>query len=308
MQLKYFMALLLSFWAGIALSQFSDDFESYTVGSPVTGDWWSHNNCGGGPGCELMVSNEYAFLGSKSGYVTNDSTTDAIADLGNKIFGTWFVQFFLYLPSNKEGVVQFMDYFPASEGTPVLGNLFFNPNLETPNEGYIDNCMGGPISFYFPHDEWFEVFLEVDMSSGISNATCALKIDGNYVLNYGTPFTDAEGNTPNSLGSLEFYSISNDTELYVDNFVLTDDIIICFGIDSKEDEPQITMYPNPGSEKIQLVCQETPEEIILLNSNGQQVLTYSDTREVDVSQLPSGLYFVEVTVNGITGVQRFLKN
>ncbi|MEN8251355.1 MAG: hypothetical protein ABFS32_20665, partial [Bacteroidota bacterium] len=62
--------------------------------------------------------------GSWSGLIPDDGTTDALLSLGDQIFGTWGLRFYMYIPSNKEG-------YWNIQGTPVgtdwiIGNVFFN--------------------------------------------------------------------------------------------------------------------------------------------------------------------------------------
>lgn len=212
-----FLTVLTLCWCGIFYGQFYDDFESYTPGDPINKNWWDHGFCDGGPGCDLMASDAVVHSGEVAGFVPGDTTTDASLDLGNKIFGSWDFQFYLYIPSEKEGFLALMDVVPISSGIPIMGYFSFNPNLSNPGVGIISDSPLGPLNFSFPHEEWFLFEMYVDITLGIANATCMLAIDGEEILPSGTPFTDSNGTIPVSLGGIEFFSISNQNELYIDN-------------------------------------------------------------------------------------------
>lgn len=90
-----------------AFGQFTDDMESYIDGEPISGGHWTDFGCGGGAGCSLMSSSAVAHSGSLSGLIPDDTTTDAVLDLGNKIFGIWHLEFWMYIPSGKEAFLLF---------------------------------------------------------------------------------------------------------------------------------------------------------------------------------------------------------
>ena len=168
-----------------------------------------------------MSSDAQARSGTKSGYIPGDGTTDAVLDLGNKIFGEWGLEFWMYIPSDKEAYMNVQGSVPIGAGEWVIGNWFFNQDLLTPNIGTIDNTALGLVEFSFPHDQWFRVVMNVDISQGIALATIQINIDDADVLPAGTPFTDSEGTTPTSLGGINIYSISANMEVYFDD--------LCYG-------------------------------------------------------------------------------
>jgi hypothetical protein len=71
----------------------------------------------------------------------------------------------------------------------------------------------------------------------------------------------------------------------------------------------ITVYPNPSSEKITI---ESPTigYLSILNVNGQQLLQKEITEPittVDISNLPSGVYFVRATIDKAVQVKKIIK-
>ena len=76
----------------------------------------------------------------------------------------------------------------------------------TPGGGSIDDSAIGAVDFTYPEGQWFPVVMNFDISQGIA-ATWQFNINGVDVLPAGTPFTNADGTTPTSLGGINFYSI-----------------------------------------------------------------------------------------------------
>ena len=167
MKKNYFLAALFAFALTSVSAQFTDDMESYTPGQTVYENWWV-DWCGGS--CPGLASDTYAQSGSVSFFV-DGSGMDPVLDLGNKIFGTWFFTSYMYVPSGKEGYMNVQGTVPIGGGEWVIGNIFFNQDLTAPGEGLIDNTAIGAVSFNFPHDQWFEFSINVDISAGMSLAT-----------------------------------------------------------------------------------------------------------------------------------------
>ena len=73
---------------------FTDDIENYATGSPVNGGPWLEWVAGIGYGTS---SDAYALSGTQSMLVGGDGV-DPVLDLGNKIFGQWGLEFWMYIP------------------------------------------------------------------------------------------------------------------------------------------------------------------------------------------------------------------
>jgi len=306
MKNQYVLVVLFTLVVNILYSQIEDDFEDYTVGEPVNADWWL-DNCGGtGPGCELMSSDTYAHWGNKSGYIPGDGTTDVVADHGNKIFSLWYAQYFLYIPEGKEARIRIWDRVPVAFGNPVMGDIYFNPQNTTPGEGFIDNIPGGPYTFSFEHSTWFYIYIKVDIFSGISLATCEIRINSTTVVPDGTPFTDAIGTIPQSYGGLEFESVSNLNEVYIDDVYFGEDQEGCYGI-NESDFLTISIFPNPVSNILIIKAKEVTEQVKIYDVVGQLLLSKNNSNEIDVSNLPSGIYLLCFKNGRNIGFQKFIK-
>jgi hypothetical protein len=307
MKKHYFLVALFAMALTTVNAQFVDDMESYTVGAPIDGDWWTNWGCGGAPGCALMSSDAEAHTGSKSGFVPDDGTTDAVLDLGNKIFGAWDLVFYMFVPSGQEAYWNLQGTVPIGGGEWIMGNFFFNQALGNPGVGSIDNSPLGPVTFTFPHNTWFEVHLNVNIDFGISLASCSLDIDGNNVLPVGTPFTDSVGTIPTALGGIDFFSISADNIYWVDSFEFVDENAV-----GTQDfaSKGFSVYPNPVNNILNLQAKESISNVAIYNVLGQEVYNAkvnAMTSQVDMSQMASGAYFVKVNINGTEGTIKVIK-
>lgn len=72
------------------------------------------------------------------------------------------------------------------------------------------------------------------------------------------------------------------------------------------EENGTTVYPNPANEKVTVNAQGTEiKRIVLLNTSGQIILDQSNVNELNVSQVPSGIYFLRsTTTNGEFSVEK----
>lgn len=304
MNRKYFIAIVLALFVSMAYSQFLDEMEFYTVGEPIQYAWWGQGNCAPGPGCNLMSSDVVALSGDKSGLVPGDGTTRAGLDMDNWVFGQIYFNMWMYVPANKEALMQVMDHFPVGDGAPIFGNIFFNKEGANPGVGYIDDCPNAPIYFEFPHDQWFRLKFIFDLSEGIELGTMYLKVDNELVIPYGTPFTNSQGVYPTAVGGMQFLSTSANCEFYMDDLAFLDDILNS----SDFDENKITIYPNPTADYLTIKSQTPIQEIHVFNALGQKVMMSKESDQITVSHLPSGIYFMEITMNGSRKIQRFIKN
>ncbi len=311
MKKNYFLAILFVFAmvsVNVNAQEINDDMESYTVGQPIFQDHWTDWGCGGGAGCAIMSSDAQANSGGKSGLIPNDGTTDAVLDLGNKIFGSWGLEFYMYVPSGAEGYWNLQGTVPIGAGEWIVGNIFFNQDLATPGEGLIDSSALGAVTFNFPHDAWFRVVMNFDINAGISLATWQFNVDGVDVIPAGTAFTDEGGVVPTSLGGIDFFSITTNNEIYVDN-VLYQDTFCTFNIDSYK-KIEFTASPNPVNDVLHISAIETISEISLFNMLGQEAyrndINALDSL-IDVSTFNKGIYILKVKIGDTEGSVKIIK-
>lgn len=83
------------------------------------------------------------------------------------------------------------------------------------------------------------------------------------------------------------------------------------GVNDNEDiSKQISLYPNPVSSFIRLdfTLSNGTFKYNVVNTSGQSILKgLSTNNQVDVSSLTSGIYFIQLNLNGKTGTKKFIK-
>ena len=223
MKINYILFLTILFFITTTTNaQFTDNMESYTDGEPISGGHWTDAGCGGGEGCSIMSTSTRSRSGDLSGLISNDETTNVVLDLGNKIFGDWGLSFWVFIPEGKEASMSMQGTVPFEEENSVVGDILFNKDLENPGIGVITDAALGEVFFNFPHNEWFRLVMNFDISLGIGASTWVLYIDGEEILPYGTPYTNENGDYPTTLGGILFSSVSENNEMYLDDFHYSD--------------------------------------------------------------------------------------
>ena len=85
-------------------------------------------------------------------------------------------------------------------------------------------------------------------------------------------------------------------------------INICEGIQQTSDNNAITLHPNPTTDQLYIKTENIqPETLSIYDVNGRMIYTMPFKPEVDVNQLSSGVYFVEVKSNSLVARKRFVK-
>lgn len=301
MKYNYLLGMVLFFSIQLSFAQFMDDMEWDPVNCPDHWTGW------GTAGCPL-VSTSYSRSGVQSGYIPNDGSTDIVLDLGNKIFGSWAIEFWMYIPSGKEAYWNLQGEVPVGTGEWIVGNIFFNQDTTNPGVGYIDDCVGAPVTFTFPHNQWFRIAMAFDINAGIGAAQWTMSVDNAIVIPEWTPFTNQAGTYPTSLGGINFFSISANNELYIDDFCYSD-----FGfctISNTDDfaKVEFSIFPNPAQNTINIESTEEISQITLYSHAGQKVVSQKFSNEIDISRVAAGLYFIEVETQSGKGIQKFIKN
>ena len=296
MKKNYFLAAILSFAMVSMNAQFTDDMESYTDGSPISGAHWTDWGCGGGPGCAIMSSSAQAQGGSLSGLIPADETTDAVLSLGNKIFGEWGLEFWMYVPSGQEGYFNLQGVVPIGAGEWIVGNIFFNQDNANPGVGLIDDSALGSVNFNFPHDEWFRIVMNWDINLGITAATWQFNVNGVDVLPAGTAFTSADATSPTGLGGFDFFSINANNLYYLDSFIYQDSFLGSQDLDAKG----FDAYKDRNN-ILHLSANETINNVAIYNMLGQEVYRSATVSTVDMSNFANGTYIVKVNVGGTEG-------
>ena len=72
------------------------------------------------------------------------------------------------------------------------------------------------------------------------------------------------------------------------------------------------VYPNPVSQKLTIMwpseAQQSNSTIIIRTLDGKEIRTLQHTKLIDVSDLRSGIYLLEVHSQNVKYISRFVKN
>ncbi len=272
-----------------------DDDMEYPGGQAIA-PWWVD-----GPVTVMEQSNS----GDYSGKIGDDPTPfDTVLDLGGKVFDVWFLSFYMYVPVDKEAYLNLQGEVPIGAGEWIVGNIFFNQDLAAPGVGLIDNCVGAPVNFTFPHGQWFEIEMEFDLSLGLSLGTWTMIVDGNIVIPAGTPFTNDNGDVPTSLGGVSFYAISTNNTYYLDDFLFTDYFVA--GTEDQKLNP-VKVSPIPTQDILNVNSEIPITSLELHNTSGQRFDVVLKENQLDISALSAGIYFLMIeTTDGIQ-TQKIIK-
>ena len=88
-------------------------------------------------------------------------------------------------------------------------------------------------------------------------------------------------------------------------------ITVDYPVSIKENNAlKFTVYPNPVKQTLYILGGNSAvnSKVELLNINGAVIKTIYNSNEIDVNELPNGLYLVRVTNNNMVGVKKVLKN
>ena len=289
-------------------AQFVDDLE-YPDGIPESSYWWTcwlnETNC-----MPFIVGPGGAHEGEYSGLIPGDEITEEVLDLDDRIFGEWGLEFYMYVPSGKEAFWNLQGTVPIGAGEWIVGFLYFNQDLATPGQGIISDTALGEITFNFPHDEWFRVAMNFDLSLGIASGTWGMSIDNSIVVPEGTAFTNLDGDIPTSLGGVSFYSISPDNEYYIDTFNHINGFLELEPIAGVDDITSFnfSIFPNPAVNNINISTTESIEKIHIYSMQGTLVKETNHNKTIDISNLSNGLYFMEINTEKEKSIQKFIKN
>ena len=261
-----------------------------------------------------MSSSAQARSGSLSGFRPDDGITDPVLDLGNKIVGLWGLEFYMYIPSGKGGSFDLQGCVPLQAGEWIVGNIFFNKENTSPGVGFIDyghHINDDETFFSFPHDEWFRIVMNFDISGGISLATWQFNVDGVDVVHSGTALINDGGDIPTSLGGIQFYSHNAPYEFYLDDFKYKNSLIEILAVDDHTlNSKGFSATPNPVSVFLHLKANEMISEVVIYTALGQKLTTYkinSVHNTIDMSSYDNGVYFLKVRINDVLGTVKIIK-
>ena len=301
--------------------------QSYTItasADPTTGGTVSGGGTFNyGQNCTLVATPAagYEFINwSKNGQQvsTNASYTFTVTESASYVAQFRIQTFSVTLTANPE------------EGGTLTGGGSFNYGQSTqihatPNTGYdfvswtengevISNSPDYLVNVYTDHNivaNFERQTYDIKVNVSPSNAG---EVSGEGIYSYGdevtlivTPFGDYD-----NVVWLDENGITVCEELtYV--FTATESLILTVVITTEgiaEQNNTVMMYPNPVNDKMTVEAQESIDKLEIYNLMGALVYSQSDCSnktEIAVDNLPSGIYFLRLTMGEGTQVHRFVK-
>lgn len=180
---------------------------------------------------------------------------------------------------------------------------------------------GVPLDFkfyykYFPvNGDTAYAFVSVTDSSGaiIGNAETFITGNTSAYTYSSTPITYIPGSTP-AFMSIQFHTSQPGGQTSYGTRLLIDDVEITSSTTVGEKEPsnknRLTIYPNPASEKISMnVDGFRAEKIVIYDLQGKIVKQDNNNlTEIQISDLPRGAYFLEVSGENKIAKKLFIRN
>ncbi len=263
----------------------SDDFES-----------WSCNDYG--PDA-VYTNTEQASSGTKSMKISEASTTDMVLVLGPYTSDFYEINWKMYVPSGSGAYFNIMHVWTCNANVNIgewAVDVFFHDN------GQLDWIIEGTPStstLPYPHDEWFDVNANIDLTNDIANITIA----SNPTLQWQWSIDNNDGSPgTNQLNAVNFYGTSSDGS--ADGLYYVDDITVEMTsavsvADAKRAELQV--YPNPANDRVTISGDFNNSNMRILDLTGKLVKTsvLNGTQEIVATQdIPQGIYLIEIENGG----------
>lgn len=230
MKAKLLLAAL--FISSFFYGQFTENFESYTVGpmgnqNPALWNDWFGSFGTASWVKTINVDNTYANSGTKSGRI--NYPVDAILNLGNKTSGKWKLSFKMYIPTGKSAYINLQSDLTAQGGAAqtseaFMANFRFNSianntvNGQPVTDFYSYDDKSNATTFSFPYDTWFDVELFFNKD----NNSFRFKINGTVLNQIAMPFQHYDENY--TLGGVDFFFSDQATgDFWIDDIVFAVD-------------------------------------------------------------------------------------
>lgn len=73
------------------------------------------------------------------------------------------------------------------------------------------------------------------------------------------------------------------------------------------DENTVKLYPNPATDVVNIKTNQTIKNVAVFNVNGQKVLDIANQSQINISNLPTGMYFLSINTNQSNQTIKILK-
>jgi hypothetical protein len=275
-------------------AQINDDFEGYNEG-PISSQSINFSTWSGPDGTaeDSSVATSQASNGTKSMNVI--SGNDMLFDFdGGVNDGIYSYQFKVYLESGSTGFIGLM----SDQGdTNVFGaSLYINePNNAAGSGIFIGGAVTGDF-FDIPEGQWVTLLMVMDLD----NDTMTLAVDGTVV------YDDILALEGAGLLVADIWANDGDTDFYMDEVIFQE------GVLGAEDfnADVFSVYPNPVVNTLNINSAEAVDNITVFDVLGKVVLNVTpgvSSPAIDMSSLNSGVYLVNVSINGTSKTVKVIK-
>jgi hypothetical protein len=268
---------------------FEDDFESYNLGDYIgeQSDLWKTWSANGeGTPADALVTDEWSLDGDHSIEIRqtvlgNDADVDLMMDIV-EFQGDLEIAFDILVPSGN-GAYWNMQGAGAVAVSWAM-DMFFDPAGTFVVEQTAVEFLAGT---YIP-DEWTSIVINCDLDA--DEATVSV----NGVESGVMPFDQY------IFGGINFFGggiLTGDVLYFVDGVTITD----LAPVNVEETEAfDFAVYPTPANDQLNIVSNaQGAAQVSVINLAGQVVFTENynslTQRQINVSDLTEGLYFVQVT-------------
>lgn len=227
--------------------------------------------------------------------ISGNTTDDVILQLGSLSSGVYTLRFNYYIPT---GAVGFYGFMRGDETAPFatsvrVGGGPSGEDVLTQTVGTSAVVVGDP--FNFPRDQWVSMEHVFDLDS--DNLTVTM--DGEII------YDDAFDST-GTVAGVDMWSINEDSNQYYDDIVLAQGLL---GVDDFSAD-NFSVYPNPVRDILNIQTTRTVESVVIYDVLGKVVVsTQPDaiSPRIDMSELSSGAYMVNVTIDGASKTVKVIK-
>jgi hypothetical protein len=220
-------------------------------------------------------------------------------------------------------------YFDLINQTAVSETQATNPNLYTLDSTRTDtvfNYNSGIQDIWYINTSYTETIPSVysryigafsitDAQGGYTFTvdTNSTNLHTGTIQNLSQPLKDTVALKPNARLSFNIFNISNNGKYLaeVDVFHVVDTFFVrnkTVSVDdiAKNEEVTLTLYPSPTTQYLSLREQEfLNQEYRILNLQGQLLQSGQSKKQIDVANLPPGVYFLNLPEMGVT--KKFVK-
>lgn len=191
---------------GLAQVNFSDNFDTYTVGSPLgpqSPTWTTWSGTQGG-GDDLNVANTDAHSGTNSLYFTSTATTGGPSDIILPLSGPHNKGTFVYTHWMKVGTGK-KAYFNF-QGTNTNGGTYaMNYTFGTNGTLQIDDATKPTLSATYPQNTWFEFKLQANLNTNDWELFIAGVSQGKFQ------------NSTFQIASIDYFASDNTNSFWIDD-------------------------------------------------------------------------------------------